>query len=527
MLKKKGGRTISKMIAPVLILIFLIYCLLDNGLVIQSTPFRQTNDLQSKKILLIPLDSRPVNTSYVSILGGIAGIEVIYPRLGLDLYTQPCDFPVIENFLMKHIPSVDGVIIGIPEWLNGGMIEARNAQSYVKNQYRIDQLKEILSRYPDKKVYLINLIPRETPSYTLNSFNYRDEIISFGKMVDEFCTTKLNNKDKLWARLKQMERPSTTPYIDEYINLFEENYKVTRELMTWVQLGIADELLIGMDDTSATGMTKVTERRIKDYIHQKSIKNVTLMAGADELSSLILARYKNELTQKGSNYSITYSCSSDKNKIFPYDGRSVALVVKEKIDYIQPFHSTHDLPLELYIHSSEEPITDLVQWTTTHKNELKGVANLAFAFTPITWMEEFFQNDLDQQIESFSGWNTAANTLGLLIAHMEMIKDIPTWNDRHAKWVSLRYIEDYYYNLNKRKEYSSTFSPFCTLNLLEEEELTTELCQESNNLLQNLSIVTRQDEKKYSRPSPYDVTHIDLPWNRIYEISCSFTPKGN
>lgn len=523
----KGGRTIYKIIAPVLILIFFIYTLLDHSSAIEAPPLNNSlgeiHDVQcSKKVLLIPLDSRPVNTTNVSLLGGIAGIQVIYPQKGLDFYTNPCDFPVIEDFLIDHIQSVDGVIIGIPEWLNGGMIEARNAQSYVKNQYRIERLKEILSKYPEKKVYLINLIPREIPSYTLNSFQYRKEIMTFGKQYDEFCISELNNRDMLWGRIKGIENTGTTPYINDYINLFEENYKVTKELMDWVQTGIADELIIGMDDTSVTGMAKFTERRIRNDINEDPIQNVTLMTGADELSSLILARYKNELTKQGSNYSITYSCSADKNKIYPYDGRSIAQVVKEKTKFVQPFNSKHDLPIKIYIHSSEEPISDLVQWTETQENEMKGVANLAFAYTSITWMEDFFHHHLNERIESFSGWNTAANTLGLLIAHLEMIKDIPTWNGHHEQWVYLRYIEDYYYNLKKRKEYSSTYSPFYMLNPMKEKELTSSMCNESNELLDNLSIVTRQNGKTYCIPSQYDVAYIDFPWNRIYEISCNF-----
>ena len=354
----------SKIIASVLILFFLSYCLLDNGFAIEppSNNEQEIQKDQNNKILLIPLDSRPVNTTYVSLLGEIAGIQVIYPRSGLDCYTIPADFPVIEEFLIDHIQSVDGVIIGIPEWLNGGIIQARNVQSYLKNQYRMDRLKGILSSYPEKKVYLINLIPREIPSYTPSSFAYGSEMIPFGKQY-------------------QIGIADTPPFIDEYMNLFAENYKVTRELINWVEMGIADELLIGMDDTGFSGMTKITERKIQDYITEKNIPNVSIMSGADELSALLLARYKNELTQKGSTYSITYSCPLDENNIYPYDGRKVAQVVQEKIDFVQPFSSIHNYPVQLYIHSSEEPITNLVQWADTHKNEIKGVANMAFAYT--------------------------------------------------------------------------------------------------------------------------------------------------
>lgn len=485
-----------------------------------SLSSKKNHEFQSKKILLIPLDSRPVNTTYVSLLGGIANFHVIYPQTGLDYYTKPCDYPLIEKFLMDNIQSVDAVIIGIPQWLNGGIIEARNPQSYLKNQERIQKLKEILSRYPDKKIYLINLIPREIPSYTLNSFQHRAEIITFGKIYDEFCTTKLNNKDKLWIKLKNMEQSNPTSYIAEYITLFEENYKVTKELMDWVQIGIADELLIGMDDTSSKGMTKVTERKIQDYLKKKQINNVTVMAGADELSSLILARYKNELSKTGSNYSLTYSRSSDKNRIFPYDGRSLAVVVQEKMNYVQPANHTNEIPLHLYIHSSEESIASVKEWANSHKTGMKGVANLAFAYTHISWMEDYFNHKLDQNIESFCGWNTSANTIGLLIAHMEMIKDVPTWNTNHSQWMILRYLEDYYYNLIKRKEYSQTYSPFYTLNPGEKQALTSTLCNEGNKLLDHLSIINSQDGERVCYPAQLDIAQMDLPWNRIYEISC-------
>ena len=275
--------------------------------------------------------------------------------------------------------------------------------------------------------------------------------------------------------MQTIEQDIPAPYLSDYVQLFDENYKLHTELINWVESGIADELLIGMDDTNFKGITKVTEKKTRDLIQQKGLKNITMMAGADELSALIIARYKNEVLQSGSQYKITYSNTKDRDTILPYDGKTIGQIIQEKEQYVQPLQKNSSFPLRLYIHTSNESLEPLAKWANIYHEEIKGVANLSFANTDKTWMDQYFQQKLDRKIESYSGWNTGANTIGLLVAHMEIIKDLPNWNGEHEKWMILRYIEDYYYNLMKRNEYNGTYPLNYTLTPSESDDLLSDL----------------------------------------------------
>ena len=184
------GRTIRKIIAPTLVFVLIFFCGIKGSESTEPVPSDNNHPMANKKILLIPLDSRPVNTSYPTLLGAIAGCQVLYPTRGLDHFMVPADYAQLKNYLLTHINNADAVIISLPEWLNGGIIEARDSHSYINNQTRLQELKNILAQYPEKKVYLLGLIPRELPSYKLDAFKYKDQIMAYSQLYDDFSNAQ-------------------------------------------------------------------------------------------------------------------------------------------------------------------------------------------------------------------------------------------------------------------------------------------------------------------------------------------------
>jgi hypothetical protein len=481
------------------------------------------NTFSGKRIVLIPLDSRPVNTEYIATLAQIGGATVVYPKDGLDLYTQPADYPKLKEFLTRELPQADAVFICIPEWLNGSLIEGRNTCSYIQNAHRLDDLKAILSPYRSKRIYLMGLIPREKPSYSGAAFKYTTELTQYGRKYTQYMLSKtITGRNYLLYFLRHLESSIPTPYVQDYLRLFNENMRVLYTLADWTKDGIVDEVVIGTDDTSDIGLPKFSQKRIKEYCAEQGIQHVHIMAGADDITALLLARYKNEITHSASQYDVTFSHEDLKNNVKAYDGQALTEVIQDKAAFVQPEEKTTVKPpvsMALYIHSQEESIDRLEHWIEANPERLRGVADVSYAsFMDTGWMENYLRQELSRKIDSYAAWNTSGNTIGLLIAHMEMIRDQANWNEAHERWLALRYAEDYYYNIIKRYEYVQRYSSIKKLSPEEELSLMKGVTSYTNTFLATLSLATRRDGYETSIPVSYRVKNASLPWHRIFEI---------
>jgi hypothetical protein len=477
--------------------------------------------LSGKKIVLIPLDSRPVNTTYITLLGEMSGMSIVYPEEGLDRYDRPADYPKLKRFLEEQIPTTDAVFICIPQWLNGSLIASRHTETYIQNARRMEELKTLLSKHRAKNIYLVGLIPREKPSYSGGAFTFATELTQYGRKYTQYMLAETQTgRNYMLYFLRQIERTIPAFYLQDYVKLFDENAKVLYSLADWAKEGIVDEVIIGIDDTSDMGLPKLNEKRVKNYCQKHNIPNVHILSGADDITALVLARYKNEQTNVSSHYSITFSHNNLKAQVKAYDGQPLEDIIAQKIAFVQPKGKTsHAVPVSLYIHSHEEPIENIKRWIHEHPQTLRGVADVSYAsFLDTIWMENYLRDQVSRHIDSYAAWNTSGNTIGLLLSHLEMIKDEPTWNEAHERWLTLRYAEDYYYNIIKRYEYALRYSSIAKLPPEEEAKLMQDVRTRTNVLLNELSIATRKNGQRVSLPTAFRVQNASLPWGRIFEI---------
>ncbi len=67
-----------------------------------------------RRILLIPLDSRPPCGRFVQDAGRIAGVEVVLPPAELlDEYFRPGDTAALQSWTMEHIAGFDAAILSL------------------------------------------------------------------------------------------------------------------------------------------------------------------------------------------------------------------------------------------------------------------------------------------------------------------------------------------------------------------------------------------------------------------------------
>lgn len=484
--------------------------------------------LHHKKIVLIPLDSRPVNTSYVGLLGRIAQADVVWPTTGLDQWEKPADYSKLKQFLQEQIKSADAVFIAIPSWVNGGLLHGRYTATYAEQTQRLAELKNILLPYRNKSIYLIGVIPREKPAAGSPADAYTFELTQFGRRYAQYVQSeKPENRRYHMYFLRKLQQETPPEYLLGYTRLFQENLQGLYTIAGWARDGIVDGVLIGTDDTSTLSLPKVNELCIRKYCQQEKLSTVYIMNGADELTSLLLARYKNELDGTPSHYTLTYSHHAARDKALTYDGVPLAEMIASKIAFLQPSHPrSPEQRLSIYIHSGEEELDAVADWSRQHAGTIRGLADVSYLWFPDTdFMEAYIRQKLSGQFESYASWNTGGNTIGLLLAHMEMIRGEPVWNVAHEEWMALRYAEDYYYNTVKRPQYVHRYDQARKLEPEEEAIVTAPMPAEANRLLSSLSYVTRTQTGMQQAPIRFRVEKATLPWNRIFEISYTLKRK--
>lgn len=125
-------------------LLLLIIIIAAVSLVISLTGSNDT-------VLLIPLDSRPVNTQYAQLLGEMVNVKVILPDATLlDSYRKPAQTAKLMDWLEQSAPEADRILIASNELFNGGLMASREARSYQDLAGQWEKLRSFLRKNKKK-----------------------------------------------------------------------------------------------------------------------------------------------------------------------------------------------------------------------------------------------------------------------------------------------------------------------------------------------------------------------------------------
>ncbi len=451
----------------VLKLIIVISLMLAYYIIYIQPPFASSMELTqnySRKIILIPLDTRPPCQKTVIDAGKMAGIQVITPPTEImDYYTKPGDTKAIRKWLLENINQSDGVIISIDQLLHGGLLSSREAGTKADDSTQLlNFLYELKKIAPDKPIYAFNVLPRITPPPTLESDSKK--IIKISRLIDEINT--FNNKDDI-DLLEELQQDVQAEDIAVYKDLFKRNTELNKSLINMANQGIITKLIIGQDDGEDFGIPNMEKRSLLNYLHSLNISSdkVIITKGADEVALSLLSSYVQTITDYQPKIYVQYNDSAAAGTIMPFMAGSVGSTVKEKLTIANA--KTVDTPdkagLILYIYignddnsasrqkSAEILKSYLAQGKKVALVDLSKHFSAQESLFPILLKENVPIN----QLVSYAGWNTASNSIGTALADAVIYKAIKpefnTANDilclEYNRLTILynRILEDYYY----------------------------------------------------------------------------------
>lgn len=418
------------------------------------------------KILLIPLDDRPVTYTYPQILIKAAGADAIVPPrqlMGSLSRGAQIDelFSFAENALNQKEP--DFAIISLDSLLYGGLITSRRSNEQIKAILaRLDRLKKWKEmsgrRIP---IYASSSIMRISDNY--DNTEEKEYWARFGRELFEWsgCLHRLASGEKLApGLLESLERRIPTDIRQDYLDTRFRNFTVNMTILKSMEEGFIDHLVFSQDDSGTWGLNVGEKDRLSSVCKQMNLQDrVEIYAGADEVICTLIARLLlNQSTsslklpdQKESSppkpqVKLHYSPAACRTVASRYEGQEIGNTVEAQI-------KASGIKLESDIDGAQakpaiddsSTITMIIHGPSDRQGDhitLPGLADLSHTDStqaaaetikliedapgavilcdvvyanggdPILMDELIKRPELLQKICAYAGWNTTGNTVG-------------------------------------------------------------------------------------------------------------------
>ncbi|WP_278848740.1 DUF4127 family protein [Megamonas hypermegale] len=456
-------RFARKWLLPILAVTLMIIYYITNIQLSPATSIELTQNYHSK-IILIPLDTRPPCQKMVVDAGKMAGIEVITPPSEImDYYTKKGDSKAIQKWLLENISQVDGAIISIDQLLHGGLLASREAQT--TDEERVELIKflhELRQKATDKPIYAFNILPRITPTPTLESDSKK--IIKISRLLDEISIFQNVDDMKLVEDLKEDIKEED---LNTYLDLFKKNTAMNKDLIQLTQDNTLTKFIIGQDDGEDFGVPNMEKRSLQNYLHAVNIpsEKVMITKGADEVALSLLANFVQQKTNYQPKIYVAYNDEKAAGTVMPFMAGSVGSTVKEKLNLSNAIevNSPDKAGLILYVFiGNDDNLSTQYKSAVEIKKYLAQGKKIAlvdlskhFSASETVFPELLKENVPINNLVAYAGWNTASNSIGTALANAIIYKasrpEFNTTNDilaleyNRLTLLYNRILEDYYY----------------------------------------------------------------------------------
>ncbi|HOO55381.1 MAG TPA: DUF4127 family protein [bacterium] len=401
----------------------------------------------SDKILLIPLDSRPVNSELPRKLASIAGCKTARPPLSiLGNLRKKADYGSVRKWLENNLaPDVSAVIVSIDMLAFGGLVHSRKP-GITKNEAL-------------EKLFFLRKIKNE----------YKCRLLAFNVILRDSITVADESSFGSWK--EQMENRSSSASM-----LRDRNSGVNREMIKWAGEGVFDYLLIGKEDTARGNPNGHEYRELETLAGKEGNGRVSVQAGADELAQLLAARHI--VVKQGISPRISVDACDEEPGIIPaYEPVEFRVTIRRQIE------SAGCLPAgpgnggdAVIVPVLEKNQRDLFLDQVEHKNQgirkvgkvkLEAINSNLKQGKSVGVVDKTQLNGSDRHLVDYllkegsflklcgyAGWNTTANSSGTVVAQLAVNLAARTgMAPRRSALVLLeRLAEDYVYSCVVREK---------------------------------------------------------------------------
>ena len=423
------------------------------------------------KIVLLPLDERPCNRKYPSLMPLKEDISIVVPSLDLLSHKKVvCELAPLHEWLMNECKDADYAIISMDTLLYGGIVPSRLHHDSLETLIeRSNILKTLKENNPKLKIYVNELIMR-TPSYSYSDEepDYFDEcgreLWQYGVYLDKQESGVLTPEEK--ELFLKLDKEINHEYLDDLMTRRGINKSAILNSIEMYKNGVIDYLVIPQDDCHPYGFTSRDRKQIISYIENIKLEKPLLMyPGADESGMTLLSKALNDYYQTSLKIHVIYACEEGKRAIPNFEDRAVedtiGLHIKAcGLTYVENYEEADlvlfvnngitfvdGFPEDIESFNKDRDLTPFINKMLQAEQDGKvfGIADVIFCNRGDEHLFNYlFKHEIIDRLHAYAGWNTSSNTLDTSICSL-----VTYFFSRNAEKKNLlllhRYIEDFFY----------------------------------------------------------------------------------
>ena len=500
---------------------------------------------QSKKILYVPIDNRPVNFYQVLQVAQKLDYEILTPPeeiLGSKDFGG--DPEKIWAWLDENAPQADCAVLSTDALIYGSLVASRmHDLTAEKILERTQRFKTFDEKFPHVTIYAFGTIMRTPRSGSHASaepeyyYTHGAKIFEYTALLDKQEMNELKGSDR--RKLKKLETEIPKEYLDDWLGRRKENFDANKNLIGLTRAGVFEYFLLGCDDSAMYSQTHRESRHLTELASDMGKTVVQVTSGADELGMLMIARAINRDRDHRPFVSVEYNTGKGAKTFPAYSNETIGTSIDAAIiaagGLRVPDHERADLVLAVNTRDNGKTF----EASDAKKNKLKArddvknfveiiknfmAKNYSVAVADISFsngadkalMNRLKENDLQFKIRAYGGWNTATNSTGFLIGAGVLTKFM---DDKDvAELLITRYLDDWIYQSNVRQEivveaYGLGINPYAL---------------DDNTVIQMNALTTEKisafAEKNLLVPRKWRLENIKvrLPWKRVFECDPRF-----
>lgn len=505
------------------------------------------------KVIYVPLDERPCNYKYPQYLAGLTGdVEILVPPVEyMGKMKKPGDVDKIWEWIFDNAAECDYAIISVDSMVYGNIINSRihtrtkeECFGYLGNFIKLKEIN------PDIEIHAFNLVTRVAAydSDAEDPFYWKDH----GNKIWKYCylTDKtgreLASSDEI-AELEEVRVSIPPEYLKNFLERREINRLINLQCLELVKDGIMDFLVIPKDDCTEYGFAamdqQVLAKKIQEY---RLMDRVMVYPGADEVGCVLFIRIFNKFKHNVPRVYVRYSSTMGPTIVPKYEDRPLNESIKCQImslggiiadsaaesDLLLAVNSpglytiealdqnTKDISFSNYANAAE--IINYANYYSVTYGKPYAIADVSFCNgSDNEFMIMAVKNKLFDRICSYGGWNTAQNTIGVVLAHgvlcsyYEMFSKNREKHYLSTKFLLRKIITDWLLQSNIIYSMFQMRNDYPEVDPYRVGEHSVLVLDIMRNMLDEIIMKELGGVFDGQR---IRLTNLTLPWNRIFEI---------
>jgi len=390
------------------------------------------------RVVLVPLDERPVNVRDPRLVGGLAGAEVVVPpaRL-LGSFRTPGDTAGLAAWLRDAAPGADGLVVALDQLCHGGLLASRlTGEPAWVPAARLAVLAELRAADPLLPILAFATVTRapdadeatEEPAYWARHGRALHAL--FGLLA------RAEAGEPVAAQAAAARAALPADVVADALRRRLRNHQVTLAALGQVAEGVVDLLVCGVDDTAVASLAGGERRWIASWAARLALGDRVLVSpGADEVGSVLVARLAAQAAGRRPRVALRCAPAGGLERVAPYEdgpvGRTAAGHVRAVGATLVDLDDAPDLVLAIH-----PPAGTPGDWAVGPRPAPGDVGGLAAGLdadaargVPVALADVAFPNGADPAVVdllrrrgragaplSYAAWNTAGNSIGSALA---------------------------------------------------------------------------------------------------------------